>query len=156
MGRAGMKVTKAWRILLSVACVGAAFWLFSRFAPVGSAVQTLETTSMKTGDAMVEVRLPAALSAKAAAGKTYFDAACASCHGANAAGQDGIAPPLVHKIYEPSHHGDAAFLVAVRDGARQHHWLFGSMLPVEQILTDGEIALIILYVRELQRENGIM
>lgn len=105
---------------------------------------------------MVEVRLPAALSAKAAAGKTYFDAACASCHGANAAGQDGIAPPLVHKIYEPSHHGDAAFLVAVRDGARQHHWLFGSMLPVEQILTDGEIALIILYVRELQRENGIM
>jgi hypothetical protein len=44
----------------------------------------------------------------------------------------------------------------VRNGARQHHWSFGSMLPVEQILTDGEIALIILYVRELQRENGIM
>jgi cytochrome c553 len=151
-----MKVKKTWRIMLAVACLGAALLLFLRFAPGGLAVQTLETTSGKTGAAMVEVRLPAALSAKAAAGKTYFDAACASCHGANAAGQDGIAPPLVHKIYEPSHHGDAAFLVAVRDGARQHHWLFGSMLPVEQILTDGEIALIILYVRELQRENGIM
>ena len=151
-----MKVTKTPQILLAVACVGAAFWLFSRFAPGSSAVQTPETAAGKTGSAMVEVRLPAMLSAKAAVGKTSFDAACASCHGANAAGQDGIAPPLVHKIYEPSHHGDAAFLVAVRDGARQHHWSFGSMLPVEQKLTDGEIASIILYVRELQRENGIM
>ena len=43
-----------------------------------------------------------------------------------------------------------------RNGARQHHWSFGPMLPVKQKLTDGEIGAIIVYIRELQRENGIM
>ncbi|SPH18256.1 hypothetical protein DEA8626_01788 [Defluviimonas aquaemixtae] len=60
----------------------------------------------------------------------------------------------MHKIYEPSHHGDAAFLVAVRNGVRQHHWDFGNMLPVEG-LTDGDVKYIVRYVRELQFENGI-
>ena len=150
-----MKITKTYGIVLAAALIGAAVWFFARPAP-DKAPLAAETAPATQESAMVEVRLPATLSVKAQAGKTYFDAVCASCHGANAAGQDGIAPPLVHKIYEPSHHGDAAFLVAVQDGARQHHWSFGSMLPVEQKLTDGEIAAITLYVRELQRENGIM
>lgn len=150
-----MKITKTYGIVSAAALTGAAVWSLARPAP-DKAPLAAETAPATQGSAMVEVRLPATLSAKAQAGKINFDAVCASCHGANAAGQDGIAPPLVHKIYEPSHHGDAAFLVAVRGGARQHHWSFGSMLPVEQILTDGKIASIILYVRELQRENGIM
>lgn len=154
--RAGMKITKTFGIALAVACLGAGFFIFARSTSEKPAVEAVVNAPAIPGAAMVEVRLPATLSKKALAGQTYFDAACASCHGANAAGLDGVAPPLVHKIYEPSHHGDAAFLVAVRGGARQHHWSFGSMLPVEQKLTDGEIAAIILYVRELQRENGIM
>ena len=105
---------------------------------------------------LVKVKLPAKLSEEAKLGKTYFDAVCASCHGENAAGQDGIAPPLVYQLYEPSHHGDAAFVVAVRQGSRQHHWSFGSMMPVQQPLADAEIQAIIRYVRELQRENGIL
>lgn len=151
-----MKITKTSGVVLAVALAGATAWLFARNLPDSSPNKAVGSATATPGAALVEVNLPATLSAQAATGKTYYDAVCASCHGANAAGQDGIAPPLVHKIYEPSHHGDAAFLVAVRNGARQHHWSYGSMLPVEQKLTDGEIAAIILYVRELQRENGIM
>ncbi|WP_424943653.1 c-type cytochrome [Aliiroseovarius crassostreae] len=87
-------------------------------------------------------------------GKKIFDTACASCHGANAAGQDGVAPPLVHKIYEPSHHADEAFQRAAAVGVRAHHWPFGSMPPVEGI-SRGEVAMITRYIRELQRANGI-
>ncbi len=113
------------------------------------------TTPGASGPAMVEVVLPAQFSAQASQGETYYNAVCASCHGANAAGQNGIAPPLVHRIYEPSHHGDGAFVVAARNGVRAHHWKFGNMPPVEQPLTDSELGAIIAYVRELQRANGI-
>ncbi|WP_236545384.1 c-type cytochrome [Tropicimonas marinistellae] len=107
------------------------------------------------GDApMVDVRLPEGLSADATLGKTVYDEKCVSCHGTNAAGQWGIAPPLVHKIYKPSHHGDMAFQLAARTGVRAHHWSFGSMPPVEDI-SDTEITQVTLYIRELQRENGI-
>ncbi|WP_245823358.1 c-type cytochrome [Antarctobacter heliothermus] len=107
-----------------------------------------------TGAALVEVAVPETLSVNAKLGKLAFDAKCAACHGANAAGQDGAAPPLVHKIYEPNHHGDASFLLAAKNGVRAHHWRFGNMPPVEG-LTDGDVKMIVAYVRELQRANGI-
>lgn len=106
------------------------------------------------GPAIVIVTVPETLSANAEIGKVAFEAKCAVCHGANAAGQDGVAPPLVHKIYEPSHHGDAAFLLAAKNGVRAHHWRFGSMPAVEGV-TDGDVKMIVAYVRELQRANGI-
>lgn len=86
-------------------------------------------------------------------GKAAFDAHCADCHGANGGGTDK-GPPLIHKIYEPSHHGDAAFMLAIRNGAPAHHWRFGDMLPVEGV-TDAQIGWIVKYVREVQRANGI-
>jgi len=103
---------------------------------------------------MVTVALPENLTEEASIGKRAFDTACASCHGANAAGQDGVAPPLVHKTYEPSHHGDAAFQRAAQQGVRAHHWPFGDMPPVEG-LTQSDVDAIVAYVRALQRENGI-
>ena len=103
---------------------------------------------------MVQVAVPEAFSDNARIGKVAFEAKCAVCHGVNAAGQAGVAPPLVHKIYEPSHHGDGAFLLAARNGVRAHHWRFGNMPAVEDV-TDGEVKMIIAYVRELQRANGI-
>lgn len=106
-----------------------------------------------TGAALVNVIVPE-LSGTAKEGEALFNRSCASCHGTNAAGQDGVAPPLVHKIYEPGHHGDASFLIAARNGVRAHHWPFGNMPPVEGI-TDTEIENITVYVRELQRANGI-
>lgn len=103
---------------------------------------------------MVQVRVPADFSALAGQGKRAYAANCAACHGPDAAGQEGVAPPLIHPIYEPGHHGDGAFVRAARQGVPAHHWSFGDMPPVQGI-TDPEIAAIIAYIRALQRENGI-
>jgi mono/diheme cytochrome c family protein len=103
---------------------------------------------------MVQVALPEALSPAARVGARVFAAACAQCHGENAAGRAGKGPPLVHRIYEPGHHGDASILLAVRNGTRAHHWTFGNMPPVPG-LTDGDVKAVTAYVRELQRFNGI-
>lgn len=105
------------------------------------------------GSALATVKVPELLG-NAQIGKRVFDTKCAACHGPNAQGQDGVAPPLVHRIYEPSHHGDAAFLLAARNGVRPHHWKFGAMPPIEG-LTDGDVKMIVAYIRALQRENGI-
>jgi mono/diheme cytochrome c family protein len=87
------------------------------------------------------------------AGAALFAENCATCHGDSASGSDR-GPPLVHRIYEPSHHADIAFLMAARNGARAHHWQFGDMPPVEGV-TDEDVAQIVAYVRALQRANGI-
>ncbi len=103
---------------------------------------------------LVAVSLPESLSAGAQAGERLFADKCASCHGRNAAGRQGVAPPLVHIVYEPGHHGDESFQRAVALGVRAHHWPFGNMPPVEG-LSRAEVARIVAYVRELQRANGI-
>ena len=103
---------------------------------------------------MVAVTLPDTLSPEGTMGKRAFDAVCADCHGENAAGKMGIAPPLIHKIYEPSHHGDMAFQMAAANGVRAHHWKFGDM-PPQPGVTRADVTSIIAYVREVQRANGI-
>jgi len=102
---------------------------------------------------MVEVKLPT-LSGNEALGETAFTAKCAECHGAAGSGRNGMGPPLIHKIYEPGHHGDRAFLLAVQNGVRAHHWPFGDMPPVKG-LTVADVGNIVAYVRALQRANGI-
>ncbi len=106
-----------------------------------------------SGPPMVQVSVPT-LSAQARQGEALYNENCAGCHGKDAAGQDGVAPPLVHKIYEPSHHADGSFQRAASQGVRAHHWRFGNMPPVEGI-TRREVTKVIVYVRELQRANGI-
>lgn len=101
----------------------------------------------------VAVSLPDQLSPTAQAGLVLFNENCAACHGANGSGSEA-GPPLIHKIYEPSHHADLAFVVAAKSGARAHHWNFGDMDPVPG-LADAELRKIIAYVREIQRANGI-
>ncbi|UXX85267.1 c-type cytochrome [Roseovarius pelagicus] len=121
---------------------------------IGHSMVPPDTSDLESGAPIVDVSLPAELSAEAQMGKRAFEAKCAECHGANAAGQNGVGPPLVHKIYEPNHHSDMAFVLAAKNGVRAHHWRFGNMLPVEG-LTDADVKLIARYVRELQKENGI-
>ena len=87
-------------------------------------------------------------------GEVLFNENCSNCHGVQGVGTS-MGPPLVHKIYEPGHHGDSAFRNAVRNGVVSHHWDFGDMSPVVG-LSDDEVELIIGYVRELQREKGII
>lgn len=117
------------------------------------ALQPAPNEMAAAGVPLVEVTVPD-LSGEASAGEALFNENCASCHGKNAAGQDGVAPPLVHIIYEPNHHGDAAFHMAVQRGVRAHHWPFGDMAPVEGVSGD-DIDKIVAYVRTLQRANGI-
>ncbi len=141
-----------------IAILGVAGVWYIGFRPDQTTTQLPDAgngTESVAGAALADVIVPETFSLRAQSGKTYFDAVCSTCHGANAAGQDKIAPPLVHKIYEPSHHGDAAFSNAARNGVQSHHWPFGNMPPVERRLTDGEIAAIVEYIRELQRANGI-
>lgn len=135
---------KTRNIALALAMMAAGVFLYS----------TLSTPSpVATGAAMANVLVPE-LSPGAQEGENLFNRSCASCHGTNAAGKDGVAPPLVHKIYEPSHHADASFHLAAKNGVRAHHWQFGNMPPVEGI-TDPELDKIVIYVRELQRANGV-
>ena len=92
-----------------------------------------------------------------AAGKKLFAQYCAACHGADLMGVDKgekKGPPLLHKIYEPSHHGDAAFQLAAKNGVRAHHWPYGDMAPVPQVTPD-DVAHITAYVRGEQRKVGI-
>ncbi|WP_447980309.1 c-type cytochrome [Candidatus Nitrospira bockiana] len=97
---------------------------------------------------------PSKVPAEFQAGEGKFNAHCARCHGPGGTGTDH-GPPLVHKIYEPSHHGDAAFHRAAAAGVRAHHWRFGDMPKIEGV-TPEDVEQIIKYVRWLQRQAGIM
>ena len=88
-----------------------------------------------------------------AQGKTLFEQNCSVCHGPAGDGTT-LGPPLVHIIYEPNHHGDAAFLLAARNGVRAHHWRFGDMPPLPAV-TDEMVQEIVGYIRWLQRQVGI-
>lgn len=86
-------------------------------------------------------------------GEAAFNQRCASCHGSQAIGT-ASGPPLVHIIYEPSHHADEAFRRAITLGVVPHHWSFGRMPPVPD-LSPEDVEAIIRYVRWLQQKGGI-
>jgi len=114
----------------------------------------MESSGKPSDAAIVNILMPEELSKTAKLGEALFNANCATCHGQNAVGQKGVAPPLVHKIYEPSHHGDQSFQMAVAMGVRSHHWKFGNMPAIEGLARE-DVFQITQYVRELQRANGI-
>lgn len=105
-----------------------------------------------TDGTTVNVKMPV-LSKSAQEGQVLFSTNCSSCHGVNGGGTEN-GPPLIHIIYEPSHHGDESFQRAVAQGTRAHHWQFGNMQPVDGI-TREDVAKIVVFVREVQRHNGI-
>ncbi len=87
-------------------------------------------------------------------GEQLFAMNCAVCHGPAATGSlQG--PPLVHEVYEPGHHPDELFVRAVMEGVSQHHWDYGPM-PRIGGLTERDVEDITAYVRQLQREAGII
>ncbi len=127
-------------------------------------IDEFHALTLEAGDFLSEFAPPeettdAAATAQPAAaatqppGAAVFEKNCARCHGRNAAGGPG-GPPLVHAIYHPGHHADAAFHLAVRQGVRAHHWSFGDM-PAIPGVTEAEVEQIIAYVRALQVAAGI-
>ena len=127
--------------IAAAAVVGVVGWL-----------QWFDDDHAQHNDGGAALTIPA-LTAEAAAGQALFDESCMTCHGRHATGSDQ-GPPLVHRIYEPNHHGDMSFRLAVRNGVRAHHWPFGNMAPVEGV-SDEDAIKITRYVRELQKANGI-
>lgn len=91
--------------------------------------------------------------ADAKQGESLFSTNCLRCHGVAGKGtQQG--PPLVNKVYRPSHHADITFHWAVKDGVKQHHWKFGDMPALKNIPPES-VGHIIAYIREQQRQSGI-
>ena len=129
------RVTTAGRAA-GVAALVAAVWMFS-------ACSRAESPAVAIGDPPAEF----------AEGRRLFDAHCARCHGPGGAGT-GRGPSLLSKIYEPSHHGDASFVMAVRRGVSAHHWRFGNMPPIPGV-SDDDVTGIIAYIRWAQRQAGI-
>ncbi|MCL1592958.1 MAG: cytochrome c [Actinomycetia bacterium] len=87
-----------------------------------------------------------------AEGEVLYRASCAACHGSDLTGT-AVGPSHLSVIYNPDHHGDEAFAVAVVTGVRAHHWEFGDMPAIPQI-TEEDFNRIIAYIRENQRLRG--
>ena len=119
---------------------------------IGCGEDNGESSSPGSEAESVAVTVPD-LSETARRGADLFEANCSECHGPDAGGTSE-GPPLVHIYYEPGHHADFSFHIAVRQGTRQHHWEFGDMDPVPD-LSDEEVNEMICYVRELQYANDI-
>jgi len=141
--------------LVAVAVVGAFVW-FSRPGPRRGPMPI--TSAMHSGSDTQAGLLPESivqppLTGLAKQGEAAFNDNCAACHGVKLAGTDH-GPTLIHSLYRPAHHGDAAIASAALNGARAHHWRFGNMPPVEGITTQ-ELTVIIAYIRAMQQANGV-
>ena len=86
-------------------------------------------------------------------GQLLYEKYCSSCHGLQLDGSDK-GPTLLHPFYKPSHHGDKAFYRAALQGARQHHWEFGDMLPVEG-MTTKKMDKLVPYIRYYQQQKKL-
>ncbi len=100
----------------------------------------------------IAVKLPE-LTPEARAGAQTFIKNCSQCHGMIGGGTDK-GPPLIHRIYEPNHHADFSFYRAVQQGTPAHHWPYGDMAPLPDV-SEAEVKIIIKFIREVQRANGI-
>ena len=103
-------------------------------------------------NAASETTIPVQDPDRVAAGEQLYAARCAECHGPDLRGTDN-GPSHLSEVYEPSHHGDGAFLLAVQAGSRAHHWSFGDMPRIEG-LTREDVEAIVAFVREQQRVQG--
>jgi mono/diheme cytochrome c family protein len=139
--------------VVALAVAGGGVWLTLGGSGPEAAAPAASEAEAESGAEMVSVTMPA-LEGDALMGQRVFEAKCAACHGPNAGGIEGAGPPLIHKIYEPGHHGDMAFYLAAAQGVRAHHWKFGNMPPVEGV-SEAEIGSVVAFVRQVQVANGI-
>ena len=98
-------------------------------------------------------RYPDLMTDAAKIGETLFADNCQACHGKNALGTEN-GPPLLHDYYRPGHHADLAIYAAPLYGVEAHHWKFGDMPKIEAV-SKKDVYNLIIYIRTLQRANGI-
>lgn len=143
-------------LLLALSAIAILVGLFLWF---GNSMNKMHTDMPKMSmdaraQAIVKDVIVPELTAIERVGERKFNDNCAACHGANGGGTEGLAPPFIHKVYEPNHHGDIAFQLAAKQGVRQHHWPFGNMPPIPSV-SQRDVTEITAYIRALQRANGI-
>jgi len=140
-----------------IAALGAAWWALRPVTPLTAnapAVSAMHGAADRAAPLDPADVIVPKLSAVAEGGKFAFDATCSSCHGINAAGTNK-GPPLIHNLYRPGHHGDAAFGAAAANGVVAHHWRFGDMPPVPGGVPEADMRWIVQYIREMQQANGV-
>lgn len=124
-----------------------------RFPRVGAATAVLVLTILAgCGGTTPSADAPDVNPELVGVGEELYAANCVECHGADLRGTDR-GPSFLSRIYEPGHHGDGAFLMAVQRGVRSHHWEFGDMPPVVGLEPD-DIEAIVAFVRTTQRTEG--
>ena len=128
--------------VITAACGADASEAGDTSAPEPSPAQTAEVTAPTSTAA--ELVIPD--------GGEVYQQYCAECHGVDLRGTDK-GPSQLSIVYEPNHHGDYAYRVAIREGTREHHWWFGDMPPVEGI-SDLEIEKVISFIRAEQERLG--
>ncbi len=111
------------------------------------------TPACSQGESAPKTAVVSAVPAELQVGEGKFKVNCSACHGLGGVGTSQ-GPPLVHKIYEPNHHGDPAFQRAAANGVKAHHWQFGNMPKIDAV-TPEDVDQIIKYVRWLQKQAGI-
>jgi len=89
-----------------------------------------------------------------AEGEALYKSTCAACHGSDLLGT-AVGPPHLSVIYNPEHHGDGAFAMAVINGVRAHHYEFGDM-PALPTISREDFTRILSYIRETQRTEGFV
>jgi len=92
---------------------------------------------------------PGAAPPELARGASLFGSYCSSCHGAFGTGQ-GLGPPLLDSLYLAPAFDDTALARAVTEGARQQHWNYGAMPPVERV-APADLPALAGYLRWVQR-----
>ena len=127
-------------------------WVAATAAVVGALIAASVLISL-ISDSESPIFDPGSLDTTGLNGATLFATSCSRCHGTDLGGSP-LGPPLLDPIYRPGHHPDAAFIAAARVGVRSHHWGFGDMPPVAD-LSNEELAALITFVRDMQREAGI-
>ncbi len=120
--------------------------------PFWMQIETSQARGHKSKIEQNNIKVPP-LSDVAQRGKLAYEQFCANCHGKNIGGSDK-GPTFISRLYHPGHHRDEAFITAARRGIIRHHWKFGDMKPVKDV-TDDQIREIVIYVRRLQKENGV-
>ena len=87
------------------------------------------------------------------AGAAVYEQSCADCHGAGAAGGDG-GPGLLDARYAMPGYDDLAFVTAVARGVSADGSDGGGM-PRIRGLSEQDLADLLAYVRDLQRDAGL-
>ena len=98
--------------------------------------------NIPSDNSLTAITLPKTLTTSAQSGRRIYNVKCAHCHGINAVGQNKVARPLIHKVYELNHRGDESFQRAVALCVSAHHWPFENMPPTKGI-TRSDVKLII-------------